>query len=133
MQELTDRAALNLISDFPIVFCRFLSSPVVSFHLLLFPVVLCQIFLLLAFGKSEHSRAMPEARQRELKTFDQVVKALGGKRAVGVLLDQNTAAVCNWERRRKRFPTKYYMVMIEELEARGAVAPDHLWGFYKKK
>jgi hypothetical protein len=69
---------------------------------------------------------------RILNTFDEVVEELGGSREVGQLCEQNTAAVCNWKRRRKKFPTKYYRVMIDELAARGAVAPDDLWGFYKK-
>ena len=43
------------------------------------------------------------------------------------------AAVCNWRRRRKKFPTKYYPVMRDELKKRRAKAPDDLWGFYKKK
>lgn len=71
---------------------------------------------------------------RQLKTFDEVVEALGGVDAVGQLCnDQNTAAVCNWRRRRKKFPTKYYPVMRDELKKRRAKAPDDLWGFYKKK
>jgi hypothetical protein len=85
---------------------------------------------------------MPNGHLRELKTFDSVVKALGGKREVaricGIVTGdavnrQDTTAVCNWKRRRGKFPTKYYPVMIEELEARGATAPHTLWGFYKKK
>jgi len=70
---------------------------------------------------------------RSLKTFDDVVAELGGKRAVGIMLDQNTAAVCNWQRRRNVFPAKYYPVMIKALRKRGAKAPDDLWGFYKKQ
>lgn len=70
---------------------------------------------------------------KTLKTFDDVVAEFGGKAELGAFVDQNTAAVCNWRRRRKKFPTKYYKVMTEELEARGAAAPDELWGFYKSK
>jgi len=70
---------------------------------------------------------------RQLKTFDAVVKELGGKREVARLTEQDTAAVCNWKRRRKRFPTKYFFVMMDELEARGASAPRKLWGFVEKK
>ena len=69
------------------------------------------------------------ARKKKCKTFDAVVELLGGKREVGRLTAQNTAAVCNWQRRRKRFPCKYYFVMKKELDARGADAPRHLWGF----
>jgi hypothetical protein len=71
---------------------------------------------------------------RQVTTFDAVVKALGGKREVArICEDQDTAAVCNWRRRRKRFPTKYYIVMKEELNARGVDAPYRLWGFVEKK
>jgi hypothetical protein len=71
---------------------------------------------------------------RHLKTFDAVVEALGGKAEVGRICEnQDTAAVCNWKRRRSRFPTKYYRVMIEELQERGATAPDKLWGFVETK
>jgi hypothetical protein len=70
---------------------------------------------------------------RHLKTFDEVVDALGGKRKVAELLDQNTAAVCNWQRRRSRFPTKYYKEMAKALKKQRASAPDELWGFYKRE
>ena len=65
---------------------------------------------------------------RKLETFDDVVDVLGGIGAVGRMLDQDSAAVCNWKRRRSRFPTKYYKIMMRELDARGASAPDRLWG-----
>jgi len=71
---------------------------------------------------------------RHLKTFDQVVNALGGKAEVGALCNnQNIAAVCNWKRRRSRFPAKYFVVMQDELNARGYSAPHKLWGFYTRK
>jgi hypothetical protein len=71
---------------------------------------------------------------RVLKTFDAVVKELGGLAAVGQLCeDQDVAAVCNWRRRRHRFPTKYYNIMIIELNKAGASAPDKLWGMVEKK
>jgi hypothetical protein len=71
---------------------------------------------------------------RKAKTFDAVVVALGGERRVANLCDdQDTAAVCNWRRRRGHFPSKYYIVMKEELDALGVEAPLKLWGFYLKK
>jgi hypothetical protein len=74
------------------------------------------------------------SEDRELQTFDAVVEALGGKREVARICDdQDTAAVCNWRRRRSLFPTKYYIVMKEELAARGVDAPHRLWGFVEKK
>ncbi|MBT1509484.1 hypothetical protein KIP88_03120 [Bradyrhizobium sp. SRL28] len=71
---------------------------------------------------------------RILKTFDAVVEELGGLAAVGQLCDnQDVAAVCNWKRRRQRFPTKYYKIMIAKLNEQGADAPDKLWGFVEIK
>jgi hypothetical protein len=85
------------------------------------------------------SRAMNSGLQSQkrptlqlLDTFDEVVEALGGKAEVGILCDQNTAAVCNWKRRRSRFPTKFYIVMLDELHARGYHAPFDLWGFVSR-
>jgi hypothetical protein len=90
-------------------------------------------FRLLAFVKSASSRAMHH-RQRKLQTFDDVVRVLGGPGKVGALCEgQDSAAVCNWRRRRGRFPTKYYPIMIEALAEQRATAPDHLWGFVEKK
>jgi hypothetical protein len=71
---------------------------------------------------------------RLLETFDDVVDELGGLAAVGRLCDnQDAAAVCNFKRRRGTFPTKYYKLMIAELNERGATAPDDLWGFVEIK
>lgn len=72
-------------------------------------------------------------RSRHLTTFNGVVKALGGKRNVGIMTKTSTADVCNWKRRRGRFPTKYYLIMKRELEARRVTAPDHLWGFFEEE
>lgn len=76
---------------------------------------------------------MLSSGHRQLKTFDDVVTVLGGKRAVARLTEQDTAAVCNWRRRRSRFPTKYYKVMIRALRKQRATAPDELWGFVEIK
>jgi len=70
-----------------------------------------------------------QTRRKRLNTFDDVVATLGGPRAVGRMTDQNSAAVCNWRRRRQKFPTKYFFLMKRELEARDAEAPLDLWGF----
>jgi hypothetical protein len=70
---------------------------------------------------------------RHLENFEDVVDALGGKRKLAILLEQDTAAVCNWKRRRKRFPTKYYKVMVRALGARHYSAAEELWGFYERK
>jgi len=71
---------------------------------------------------------------RRLETFDEVVEKLGGLSAVGRLCnDQDSAAVCNWKRRRSRFPTKYHKLMKRELRRAGADAPDSLWGLVDTK
>ena len=78
---------------------------------------------------------MPTSAKRlpkQLATFDEVVEALGGKREVARICDQDTAAVCNWQRRRGKFPTRYFWVMKGELDARGVDAPLDLWGFVTK-
>ena len=112
----------HLVPSCIVVSCRFVPSCAVS----------CRIFLLLAFCQNGNDLLM-HGSFRILKTFDEVVDQLGGKAAVGSLCEgQDTAAVCNWRRRRKMFPTKYYPVMRDELNKRGFDAPDDLWGFYKK-
>ena len=73
------------------------------------------------------------SRPRLLRTFDEVVNELGGTHAVAKLVEQNSAAVCNWRRRRQRFPTKFFLIMKRKLARRGAKAPHELWGFYEKK
>jgi hypothetical protein len=87
---------------------------------------------LLAFVQSAHHRVMHSPQhQQQLDSFDAVVDALGGEREVARLCDdQDTAAVCNWRRRRGRFPTKYYPVMKEKLDELHVEAPLDLWGFY---
>ena len=67
---------------------------------------------------------------RHLSTFEEVVEALGGRRNVARLTGKNTGAVCTWQRRQRRFPTKYYFVMAEALAAQRATASRDLWGFY---
>jgi hypothetical protein len=83
----------------------------------------------LALTKSQWLIEAMLSQPRQLRTFDAVVAELGGLRAVAQLTKQDTAAVCNWKRRRSRFPTKYYILMKDELDARGAEAPLDLWGF----
>jgi hypothetical protein len=63
-----------------------------------------------------------------LHTFDDVVTALGGPAAVGRLTSNPTCAVCNWRKKRDRFPAKYFDAMRTALAERGFVAPATLWG-----
>jgi hypothetical protein len=69
---------------------------------------------------------------RTLTTFDEVVEELGGTGGLGRLVEQDSAAVCNWRRRRGRFPAKYYPEMMKALNKLGCDAPLDLWGFYKR-
>ena len=68
-----------------------------------------------------------------LTTFDEVVEALGGVGEVGRLTDRSTSAVCNWRRKKQRFPTNLFFVMQQALVARGYAASRHLWGFVADK
>jgi hypothetical protein len=61
--------------------------------------------------------------------FDDVVAALGGPTAVGLLTGNPASAVCNWRRGRERFPPKYYFVIKAALQDRGYYAPLELFGF----
>lgn len=67
---------------------------------------------------------------KTLKTYNAVVKALGGPSEVGKICDQNPNAACTWRKARGKFPTKYYFTMIEALRDRGYWADKSLWAFH---
>jgi hypothetical protein len=69
-------------------------------------------------------------RLRPLWTFDAVLDAIGGPKALSRLTGQSTAAIHNWRRLRSRYPAKYYFAMKCALADRGFYAPISLWGFY---
>lgn len=66
----------------------------------------------------------------ELKTAKEVMDALGGDRAVGVLTGRTRKAANNW-RAFNRFPSDTYVAMQCALKELGHSAPDSLWRMAK--
>jgi len=65
---------------------------------------------------------------KQLSTIEEVILELGGPKAVAELTDrQSISAVPMWKIRQK-FPATTYARMQAALRARGASAPDDLWG-----
>jgi hypothetical protein len=71
---------------------------------------------------------MHAAVMKQLRTFEDVVDALGGSGDVGAMVDGWPSSVWNWQKKRGRFPAKFYKGMTEALAARGYSAPAELWG-----
>jgi hypothetical protein len=61
-----------------------------------------------------------------ITTVDDVIDALGGTAAIAEMTSALPTAVYNW-RAAGKFPTDTYLLIQDELRARGRVAPDHLW------
>ena len=68
----------------------------------------------------------------ELHTADEVVKALGGTKAVADLLGRTDPAVSNW-RKAGQFPAHTYLLIKDRLEKIGHFAPDSLWAMSVEK
>jgi hypothetical protein len=66
---------------------------------------------------------------KPLTSFDQVIQALGGLKAVAALTDVTPAAVCHWRSRGGRFPARTHDRIDAELARKGATAARHLWDF----
>lgn len=79
-------------------------------------------------GLSHHRLDRNMQQLIELRTFNQVTKALGGVTAVARMIRCRPSAICNWRATRGRFPAKYADSMREELARRGYSAPSSLWG-----
>jgi hypothetical protein len=62
----------------------------------------------------------------ELSTVDDVVKSLGGTKAVAELFGRGDPAVSNW-RKAGYFPAHTYLVIKNELSKIERRAPDSLW------
>jgi len=71
---------------------------------------------------------MPK-RTKQLQTFDDVVRELGGSTAVARMCNLSLAAVSAWRKYNAMFPPKYYFKMTNVLNQRGCEAPRHLWRF----
>jgi len=68
--------------------------------------------------------------RRKVYTFDGVVDALGGLKAVAALTGVTPAAVCKWRARDgARFPARTHPRIDAELAQLGVTAPRHLWNF----
>jgi len=68
--------------------------------------------------------------RRKVYTFDGVIDALGGLKAVAELTGVTPAAVCKWRtQNRSRFPARTFDQVEAELARVGAFAPRHLWDF----
>jgi len=68
--------------------------------------------------------------RRKIYTFDGVVDALGGLKAVAALTGVTSAAVCKWRTRDAgRFPARTHARIDAELARNGWTAPRHLWDF----
>lgn len=68
----------------------------------------------------------------KLKTTDEVIEALGGRKAIAELTGRDPHSVLNWEtKRRNRFPRETLFVMQDALGKleKPATAPLSLWGF----
>ena len=66
--------------------------------------------------------------RRRIYTFDGIVDALGGNKAVAELLDVTPAMLTYW-RRSGRFPARSHPRIVAELARVNAFAPRHLWDF----
>jgi|KBSMisStaDraftv2_1062788.scaffolds.fasta_scaffold129348_2 hypothetical protein len=71
---------------------------------------------------------MPK-RKKQLQTFDDVVRELGGSTAVARMCKLSLAAVSAWRKYDAMFPPKYYPGMQRVLAKRGCEAPQELWRF----
>jgi hypothetical protein len=78
-------------------------------------------------------RPIMAKRLQPLKTFKQVVDALGGPVAVGRITDQSCAAVCNWRSYHGLFPCKYYPTIQDALEPLGFTASMTLFNFHNNE
>ena len=66
---------------------------------------------------------------KQLNTVEEVISELGGYQAVRELTEKNSnlSTVMMWKTRQK-FPATTYARMQAALRAKGATAPDDLWG-----
>jgi hypothetical protein len=68
--------------------------------------------------------------RRKVYTFDGVLDALGGLKAVAALAGITPAGVCKWRTQNGgRFPARSFDRIQAELARKNATAPRHLWDF----
>ncbi len=64
---------------------------------------------------------------RELQTTSEVIEALGGPTAIGLITGRSTQAAWNWKQT-GRLPADTYLVISKALELKDLAAPIALWG-----
>jgi len=68
--------------------------------------------------------------RRKIRTFDDVLNALGGVKAVAELTEVTSSAVCKWRSRDGgRFPARTHPRIKAALAGKRQSAPQHLWDF----
>jgi hypothetical protein len=69
---------------------------------------------------------------QRLTSFNEVVNALGGVKAVATMTRSSRTSVYNW-RQAGQFPARHYRIMREALSKRGYTAGLRLWAFTPAK
>lgn len=64
---------------------------------------------------------------RDLQTAGDVIDALGGTAATARLTGRKDQHVSNW-RASGKLPAKTFLILKQELKARGLAAPSKIWG-----
>jgi hypothetical protein len=69
--------------------------------------------------------------RKKLTTATEVIDLLGGTNATAKILKRSPQAVSNW-RATNRLPPRYFLVLLRELQSRGASAPPSLWDILER-
>lgn len=69
---------------------------------------------------------------RRLARFETVVKTLGGTAAIARRLGISASYVSNWRRVSGKIPSKYYLILREELADAGFEVADGVFNFVQK-
>lgn len=64
-----------------------------------------------------------------LRTFDDVVDALGGVKETARITKRSASLVCQWRTKFGAFPAEHYLSISKGLVAKGYGAPLHLFKF----
>ena len=65
---------------------------------------------------------------RRLTSFNEVVNALGGVKAVATMTRSSRTSIYNWKQA-GQFPARHYRIMREALFEHGCLADLRLWAF----
>lgn len=78
-------------------------------------------------------RAKPlPAQLRRLTTIDTVIKTFGGTSRTAELLGIGPSYVSNWRRGSAKIPSKYYLIIKDELAVMGFEPADQVFSFAKR-